>query len=781
MFRHLLSPVRMFRRTRPRKASPSRPVRSRHPLLQVEMLESRLVPSTVGLVGGNLEVDCNGSGNVVAVDDGFYLSGFRIIHYTQVYLNGTTTDWTDTDFSKIQIYTLKSGSDDINLQGSVKEVDMYLGPNDSVRIGDLYQDLSRITGSVIVSASSNGSSLTVLDGNNSQTQSWQLNSDYISRSGAGTIYYYGINYLDVYGSGGSSVYDVLETYDHLTALVAPSASDTVNVSATTGTLDVTTEPHSTLLQLGGSLVNVGDGFNVNNIRGPVYVFPSGSRPTTVNINDQYDTNQESPTIDTYTPSAGLVYTRVTGLAQAPIYCDSATCWNVNINTGSGTTVVGVLSTAPLGPNGQGVLTVAGNSETYVSVGSNSSVQNIRGTLRITNGHIYNGIYVNDSADPAARTVDLQSVIIGNDLFGEIDGLAPAPIQYQYNETNFLNLDSGPGDYIDVEGAGTTTYLNPDGANTAIFVGGDQGVQSIESPLLIGSNAISGNISVDIGDVPDSQSRTVTLSTYVNSIEYDEVAGLTPQPITIEADNLAGLAIEGGSGGDTFEVQNTSTSDSFPTTIYTNFGGNTVNVHATSTSPLSVYLSGNDTVNIGDAVNGLAYIGTPVTVVGNGIGQGDTIDVLDQANPNPETYVVTNITLVTSTSQIVNYQDFDTLVLYPSPDPATTVVDGHDPDLFTLVTNYAPPPPGGGGGDGASVRQGPGLAGQILPVNDVVVPLTETTEKGGLALEGVAPASDAMLRDVLSRAAKIARGQQTAVLDLAWIDAAMTGMPAAIAR
>jgi hypothetical protein len=409
----------------------------------------------------------------------------------------------------------------------------------------------------------------------------------------------------------------------------------------------------------GSVVNVGDGSNINNIRGPVYVSPGGSRPTPVNINDQYDTNQEFPIVDAPPDQYNNVYyTRVTGMAPAPIYCYAATCQNLTIRASAGTTSIGVFSTLPLGLNGEGFLTVQGNAQSYVSVGSGTSVQSIRGNLRITNGHVLNGIYVNDSADSTPRTVAMQSVIVGNALFGEIDGLAPAVIQYQYNETNFLSLDSGAGDHIAVGGIGTTTYLNPDGANTSIFLGGEQGVQGIQSSLTISSNAISGNTSVDIGDVPDTQSRTVTLNTYVDGIEYVEVDGLTPQPITIQADNLTDLAIEGGSGGDTFEVQNTCTYHSFPTTVYTNFGNNTVNVHATSASPLSVYLSGNDVVTIGDETNGLANIGTPVTVVGSGDPYnqgGDEIDILDQANPNPETYVVTNITLVTTTRQIDNYQ------------------------------------------------------------------------------------------------------------------------------
>src|SRR5262249_35459896 len=156
----------------------------------------------------------------------------------------------------------------------------------------------------------------------------------------------------------------------------------------------------------------------------------------------------------------------------------------------------------------------------------------------------------------------------------------------------------------------TTILNPARLQTSIFVGGSQqGLQSIQGPLSIESNAHSGNTSVVIGDVPDTQSQTVTLDTSTPDTEYVEVSASTGQPVTIASDRLAALTIEGG-GGDTIEVKNTS-AYSFPTTISTNHGNSTVNVHATSASPLTVNLSGNDTVNIGDAANGLANISTPV--------------------------------------------------------------------------------------------------------------------------------------------------------------------------
>jgi hypothetical protein len=191
------------------------------------------------------------------------------------------------------------------------------------------------------------------------------------------------------------------------------------------------------------------------------------------------------------------------------------------------------------------------------------------------------------------------------------------------------------------------------------------------------------------------------------------------------------------------------------------------------------LSGDDTVNLGDADNGLALISTPVTVVGNALGAGDTINVIDQANPNPETYLVTNTDLSTSTRQIVSFQDFDTLRLFPSFDPNTAVMDVHDADLYTLVISYdspaAAPPPGGGAG----MRLSGDLKVQMLQADDLVVKcFAATADAGGPAAGSAALLTDAMLVDVLTGSAKKLGAQPAMSLDLVWADAALAGMPAA---
>jgi len=286
--------------------------------------------------------------------------------------------------------------------------------------------------------------------------------------------------------------------------------------------------------------------------------------------------------------------------------------------------------------------------------------------------------------------------------------------------------------------------------------------------------------VDISAVGNPDSRTMTLDTSKPDTEHLSLFGLTLQPIDIVSASLQSLGIEGGSGGSTFNVQTTS-AYAFPTTIYTGNGNNTVVVHATLTSPLSVYLDGgqNDTVNLGDAANGLALIQSPVTVVGNELGDGDTLNVIDQANANPETYVVTDRLLATASRTIVEYmENFDTVVLYPSLDPATAVLDAHDPGLYTLLISYDPPaspPPGGGRND--APRPNLGLLADSLQIDGVSAHfLAETARQGSMAHKTAAPASDAMLLDLLNRTAKRSISQQALATDLAWADAMPSRIP-----
>jgi hypothetical protein len=759
--------------TRRGKRSCARAAQLRRSPMHVEELESRLVPSVyVGISNGVLQINSTGAANDIAVDHFPYLP--FVGPATIVTANGSSTTWADSRFTKISINTLAaSGGDDINLQANVKPVDMSLGNSDAVYVGEHYNNLDRIQGLVSITGYGFGDRLAVGDFSNTRSETWQLgsgdvNSGFISRAGAATIVYTKMEAgLIVYGTGASSTYDVAQTHGHMTTLFTGSNGDTVHIRRTTGELDVN--------GLGnGAVITVGDGGSVQNIRGPVFVSTlyTGTYNTVI-VDDQYDNALRTPKIETFTPDGGSLYTRVNGLAPAPISSRCASTQDLIVRTGAGEAVCQVSSTGPMGLGGTGALTLEGHSDqTYVSVqGDDGTAQGIRGTLRITNTRVSTGLYVYDSSDKTQRTVSLDSIIIGDGLYGQITGLAPAAIQYRYNQTSYLGLYTAPaGADINVAGTGVDTYLEVDGSNNSVLLGGARGLQGLQGQVTI--HSYTGRVNVDVDNVADTQSRTVTLTTYTPDVENVEIFGLTPRPITIESDCLGRLDLEGGSGGDTFEVQNTS-AYSFPTTIYTNFGNNTVNVHATSASPLSVYLSGMDTVNIGDAANGLAMVGSPVTVVGNGLGAGDTINVVDQANPGPETYTVTDVGLNISARHILNFQDFDTLALYPSLDANTAINDVHDPNLYTLTISYDPPsaapPPGGR----AAMRPSGDHAAGSLQLDDLWARLlTEAAREECIARGSATEASDAALVEFLAGTMTKSKLQPAGTLDLVWADASM---------
>jgi hypothetical protein len=738
MFRHLFSHSRKSPSTSRRQVSSCRQARTWSWRPHVEELESRFVPTNVGITHGTLVVDCDGENREVSIDR-FHSPSFG--DFTTVNVSGWATTWAESGFSNILITTVRSGNDIIRLKRNTKPVEIDLGNNGFALVGD-YGNLDYIQGFVNVGGLGFGDRLAVEDSGNQRAETWQLGSGdsshgFVSRAGAATIVFSGLgNGLIVYGTAATSSYDVAQTFGYRTTLYLFTAG-TANVRATTGELDV-----GCLVE--GGVVNVGNGGSLQNIRGPVNVYA-----TTLTIDDQFDPNLRSLTVDNFGQGVDE-FARFTGLAPngVPISAHCASTSNITVRTGSGKVVTDVVSTAPLGPNGAGVLTLEGHSpETYVSVLSNDhTVRGIRGTLRITNSRAYTGLYVYDSSDTVQQTFSLDSVIIGDGLYGQITGLARGAIQYRYNQTTYLSVYTGPGGAnINLTGTGVDTYLEVAGSNdSVVLLGSARGLQGLQGQVTISSH--TGRVNVDVNDVADTQNPTVTLDTFTPDIEYVEVFGLTPRPVTIQSDCIARLDVEGGSGS-TLQVQNTS-KYSFPTTIYTNFGNNTVNVHATSQSPLSVYLSGGDTAKIGDANNGLANIRTPVNVVGNALGAGDAINVIDQANPNTETYTVTDTDLSTSKGQIVTFQDFDTLVLFPSLDAATTITDTHDPNLYTLNISYDPPPappPAGRGVPRAPIAQTVSIDGTSVDL------LAKVAREGPTASGNPPPITDAMLADLVSDA------------------------------
>ena len=131
-------------------------------------------------------------------------------------------------------------------------------------------------------------------------------------------------------------------------------------------------------------------------------------------------------------SGGANWGSITGLAPATISYKYADTSSVNLTTGSAADTVNVRATG-VATN----LSTRGGHDT-VNVGNAGSVQGILGTLTIQNPPSFNTINVDDSADTVARTVTLSTFIVGGANWGSITGLAPAAINYKYDDTTSVN-------------------------------------------------------------------------------------------------------------------------------------------------------------------------------------------------------------------------------------------------------------------------------------------------------------------------------------------------------
>jgi len=222
--------------------------------------------------------------------------------------------------------------------------------------------------------------------------------------------------------------------------------------------------------------------------------------------------------------------------------------------------------------------IRGNTQNTIDVGDLGSVQGILARVTIVDPTNRNTIFINDQADPAARTATLSTSAPG---MGEVTGLAPAPITFAYSGTSSVYLEIGTGyDAVDVQATGVPTNIFNFGRDTAVNVGNAGSVQGIQGYLNIYNYPVNlpGGNPITIDDSADPAGRMATLyaSDYDPSDDpewlEDTVTGLAPAPIQYNILGTQSLAVQTGTGADTVNVQDTDV----PTYIH-NHGPSTVNV------------------------------------------------------------------------------------------------------------------------------------------------------------------------------------------------------------
>jgi hypothetical protein len=453
-------------------------------------------------------------------------------------------------------------------------------------------------------------------------------------------------------------------------------TDTGNVTVDTGTasgnvINVLGSGVATNIITGTSAtINVGSGGSIAGIQGVLYIDGPPSF-NNININDSADTTAQTVNMGTWTPTGDSNWAYIAGLGGAAnINYEYADTENVKLQTGTAAgSVINVLGTGALGITD----IVTGAAATF-NVG-NGTVAGILGTLHLEGPSSPNTIVLNDSADTTARTVTLSDIGAnpadsqGNsDPWGQVSGLAPANINYEYGDANGLTVETGTaaGNVINVNATGSLGPTNiVTGTPSTINVGngtvsGIAGALNIENPPAFNT--------IVINDASDTHARTVTVSiiganpfdSQGDSNPWGQVSGLAPANINFELFDTNSVTIDGSNAGSTYNIRGTGTA----TTVV---GG-----------------VGNDTFNLGSG-NNLGSIQGTLTI--NGGGGTNTLNANDSSSASGQSYSLSATQLAGTDLATITYayaslhainvtgSGNDTLTILSTPPVAATTFNG----------------------------------------------------------------------------------------------------------
>ena len=223
--------------------------------------------------------------------------------------------------------------------------------------------------------------------------------------------------------------------------------------------------------------------------------------------------------------------------------------------------------------------VSGNPFTIdtITLGDQSGVQNILGSVYLDDPTAFNTIVVSDAGDVTGRvpTVSTYTDDSGNN-WGSIVGLAPGAISYKLSDTaSPISITGGSGgNTFTIAGAASNQTINLDagtGSDTVnvtytlapLNIDGGGGNDQVN----IGSNYTGGiNGAVHVTDTGGAAAVLVDdhLDTGSNTVTVDDgqLTGLSPAAITwtptaTGSGGVASLHVLGGTGSDTWNVVNTS--------------------------------------------------------------------------------------------------------------------------------------------------------------------------------------------------------------------------------
>jgi hypothetical protein len=620
-------------------------------------------------------------------------SGNRVFPY------GFTTDDTNISLDTLSVIMSHEMAEAVsdpewNISiGGTNQSAFYASPNfgDEIGDGEAQNYTFRVNGALVQSLDSQRDRAFIVT--NGSTNNFLVSS-------AGVLSFqefaFGNNFIEI-SRVGNGVYATLNSS---TAQFEPGSihgilvnglsNDSINIYLTGADAPVTVS------STGRNTVNIGYQSSVQGILGTVTI-NNPPTYTTINVEDSSDTSARTVTVTNAS---------ITGLAPAAINFVQSDLANLTILGGSGANTFNVLNTPN---NGQhpvttlhtgaggstvnvrataGALTIDGDGSTItVNVGSqapslNGTMANINGAVSVTNTSSTSTLSLDDSADTTARTATISG--------SSVAGLSPAPINYNGGQLTTLTVRGGSSDTFNVTGTSTSTDLHP-GASATVNVRATTGALTIDGD---GSNAVAVNVgstaptlggtlanitgavtvtntslsTLTVDDSGDNSSRTATLSD-------SAVSGLSPAPINYTGSGLSTLTVYGGSGGNTFNVTDTSTA----TDLHPG-GSATVNVRAT-TGALTIDGDGSNAVivNVGSqapSLNGtMANINGAVTVTNTSTLSTLSLDDSGDASASVATISGTAVTGLSPAAVNYNGSQLASLTVHSGSGGAAVTVAG----------------------------------------------------------------------------------------------------------
>ena len=388
-------------------------------------------------------------------------------------------------------------------------------------------------------------------------------------------------------------------------------------------------------------INIGGG-RMFDIGAPLTIHGGGA----VTLDDSLDTTRRTVNIGD-APAAGAPTPPVAVTGLSPGDVDLSTSCRINLPLGGGNVNLKSLRHS-LALHGTAPASAGGD---VIHIGDNGSLAKIVSQLSIAGAAGAENVTLDDSADPTQRNViigpDSQSP--GSVLIQGISTTSPAGVAPE--SLGALTIDGGPagnrfsvdaasmvngdvtlntgagadGTSIISAAAGRKITVNGNGGNDIVQIGSQPGglLQRVLGDVIVTNQG--GGTAMSVFDADDTTGRTFTLDTD-GAATAGALSTNFSGTIHFRSPDITGLTLNGGTGGNTFDVRGTPAAApgaSIPDLQITGGSGNdTLNVSGLAPAGRLAYFAGGGTDNLsldfqparigaGSTVN---FFGSPASTV-----------------------------------------------------------------------------------------------------------------------------------------------------------------------